>query len=324
MNDELTADIGERNRPVDTPLGSMSAPPRGPEIRRLWPVTGDDSSAPADTPVPSHTAPNNRAGSHNLPHLKTLLSERDFRILEFVFEHRIVTTRQLQRMFFAGHATVDAGTRACNRVLARLREKRFLHRLERPVGGVKGGSGAFAWMLGAAGDRAIRDRLSIELPRQRLFEPTPLYLAHTLAITEVRVRIEEAARDGRFGIELVQTEPYCWRDYLGAGGTSLTLRPDLSLKTTAGDFEDNWFFEIDRGTESLPTLIRKSLAYERYRASGREQAQTGVFPAVLWLIDSPRRRELLVEAIEADHRLEATLFTVIDPTDLIATLVNRD
>ena len=320
MNDEQTAELRGEDHPVEPPTAPTHAPPFAADVRQFWAGTGAGAPQEPDATLPSHAVPNNRAGSHNLRTLRTLLSDRDLEILEFVYEHRIVTTRQIQRMLFALHATTDAGTRACNRVLTRLREKRFLHRLERPVGGVRGGSGAFAWMLGAAGDRAIRDSLSLDGPRQRLFDPTPLHLNHTLAVTEVRVAAVEAARRGDFELVAVETEPACWRDYVGPSGVSVTLKPDLFVRTAAGEFEDYWFLEIDRGTESLPTLIRKCLAYERHRSSGREQASTGVYPRVVWLIAEPRRRLALKRALAADSRVRSDLFVVVDPLDLINLL----
>lgn len=260
--------------------------------------------------------PNNRTGSHNLPTLQTMLSERDRRILELVRAHRLLTTRQLQRLLFHDHATVEAGTRACNRVLTRLRERRFLERLDRPVGGIRGGSGSYVWMLGPAGDRITRpvDRRGV---RTREIDPGPLFLAHTLAISETRVLLEEAARTGAFEIVALATEPTNWRTHLGREGTKQILKPDLEVVTTLGDYEDHWFFEIDQGTESIPTLIRKCLAYERYRALGTEQAAHGVFPFVVWIIAEPRRRVALEAVITADQHLEARLFRIVDPEGLI-------
>ena len=261
--------------------------------------------------------PNNRAGSHNVPILRTFLSERDRKILDLVRAHRLVTTRQLQRLLFHDHATVESGTRACNRVLTRLRERRFLERLERPVGGIRGGSGSYVWMLGPAGDRVTR-HASSPTTRTREIEPGQLFLTHTLAITETRALLEEAARTEPLEVLSVTTEPTNWRTYLGRVGAKQTLKPDLEVVTATADYEDHWFFEIDQGTESIPTLIRKCLGYEHYRATGTEQARRGVFPFVVWIIAEPRRRAALEAAISANDRLDARLFRVVHPDELIA------
>ncbi len=258
------------------------------------------------------TVPNNRLGSHNLPTLGTMLSERDHKILRLVWEHRFVTTRQIQRVLFWQHATTDSGTRACNRVLTRLREHRFLHRLDRPIGGVRGGSGAFVWCVGPAGDRIMRaEPDTARTKRTRPFAPTPLFLDHTLAVTEVRVQLEEAAHRGDRELLSVETEPATWRTFTARDGSAQVLKPDLRAVTAVGDYEDHWFLEVDLGTESIPALIRKCLTYQRYKDSGSEHARLGLFPAVVWLIGDPRRRERLLAAVRADRRLEDRLFGTV-------------
>jgi hypothetical protein len=175
-------------------------------------------------------------------------------------------------------------------------------------------------MLGAAGDRATRARLDPEAPRLRLFDPTSLYLAHTLAITETHVLLAELAESGVVELLRLETEPTCWRDYLGVGGTPQNLKPDLYAVTATTEFEDHWFFEIDQGTESLPTLLKKCARYERYRATGHEQVRVGVFPAVVWIMPDPRRAQRLRQAIADDHHLDARVFRVVDPGKLTSTV----
>jgi Replication-relaxation len=68
--------------------------------------------------------------------------------------------------------------------------------------------------------------------------------------------------------------------------------------TASPDFEDSWFIEVDRGTESLPTLLRKCGRYEEYRRSGIEQRDRQVFPLVLWLLLDERRRHVLGAALD--------------------------
>lgn len=247
-----------------------------------------------------------------------MLSERDHRILQVVRQHKFVTTRQLQRLLFHDHATIDAGTRACTRVLQRLRERRFLYRIDRPVGGIRGGSGAYVWGLDVAGDRVTRAlTTNDDDKRVRAFEPTPLFLAHTLAVTETRVMLEEASRSDLLELFEVSTEPWNWRRYLGRGGQPSVLKPDLYAVTASGDYEDHWFLEIDQGTESIPTLIRKCHVYTAYRNSGTEQTRSGVFPLVVWIITDPTRGRRLQVHIRGDTRLDARLFRVVAPDQLI-------
>ncbi|MFD7307718.1 replication-relaxation family protein [Promicromonospora sp. NPDC059942] len=65
------------------------------------------------------------------------------------------------------------------------------------------------------------------------------------------------------------------------------LRPDLFTATAGAEYKSHLFIEVDRATESLPTLVRRCRLYETYRRTGIEQEQAGAFPRVLWV--APRR-----------------------------------
>jgi hypothetical protein len=242
-----------------------------------------------------------------------------FAIISSVAEHRFLTTKQIARLHFHDHATDLAGIRACVRVLARLKSQRVLARLERAIGGVRAGSASFIWSLDTAGDRLTRRRIlgsEAEVARRRVVEPSLMYQAHMLAVAEARVSLEEAARIGHFSIIQIQTEPDNWRTYTGPEGAPEILKPDLFVITADGEYQDHWFIEIDRGTESLPVLIRKSRQYEQYRRSGREQATRGVFPVVVWVLPHSGRRGQLEALLGRTRGLESSLFRVISPDEL--------
>ena len=57
----------------------------------------------------------------------------------------------------------------------------------------------------------------------------------------------------------------------------------------------SFFVEVDLGTHARPALARKFDVYRRYYASGREQRQRDIFPRVLWLTSTERRRAELVD-----------------------------
>ena len=67
------------------------------------------------------------------------------------------------------------------------------------------------------------------------------------------------------------------------------MKPDLYVVTGRDDFEDCWFIEIDRGTESPAAISRKCRAYDLYWRSGLEQAEHGTYPLVLWVVPDERR-----------------------------------
>lgn len=89
-----------------------------------------------------------------------------------------------------------------------------------------------------------------------------------------------------------------------------TLQPDAFVSIGAGEFEFDWFAEVDLGSEHLPTLLRKCALYQTYYQSGVEQSERGSFPRVLWLMHSSERAEKLSRAIAIDRTLTAELFVV--------------
>lgn len=184
------------------------------------------------------------------------LSERDRQVLDSVAEHRFLTTKHIERLHFVDHATPLAAARICRRVLARLHAARLLHRLDRRVGGLHAGSAGYVWSIGLVGDHVLRHAAGDGL-RRRIKEPSATFLDHTMAIADAHLALVDAARADSFELVAVEHEPSCWRGFTTASGATDTLRPDLYAVTATGDYEDCWFLEIDRGTESLPTLIRK-------------------------------------------------------------------
>lgn len=260
-----------------------------------------------------------RKGRRQLAVLLSELSERDKAVLNSVGQLRLATTRQLERLHFAvgsPHATALTAARTARRTLERLVRHRLLIRLERRIGGVRAGSASFIYSLGPVGERVLAE----PGPRRRFREPSALFLAHTLAASELYVRLHEAARAHE--LELlsdIQTEPRCWRSIVVAEGRSL-LKPDLFVITGTDEFEFRWFVEVDLGTEHAPALIRKCRIYEAYYRSGIEQAEHGVFPRVLWVALDDLRAEQLRSDIKRRNDLTDELFIVTTEAQAVTVL----
>ncbi|MHB8339800.1 MAG: replication-relaxation family protein, partial [Mycobacteriales bacterium] len=168
-------------------------------------------------------------------------------------------------------------------------------------------------------DQLLRARLG-EGTRHRFHEPSLAFLDHTLAVADAHLALLGAERTGQLELTSQQLEPDCWRHYLNGGGGNEVLRPDLFVITAAGAFEDCWFIEVDRGTESLPALLRKCAAYEAYRRSGREQARQGTFPLVVWQLPSEARVAKLQAALRQARGVDASIFRLVTPDHLVALL----
>ncbi|MCS3427100.1 replication-relaxation family protein [Leucobacter aridicollis] len=241
------------------------------------------------------------------------LSDRDIQILNNLERFRLLTTRQIQRLFFAPipygtHTSQSAATRSTTRVLNRLESQGYIARLERRIGGVNHGSALITWQLAAAGDSYLR-QLYGAASRRRFQEPGLAFMRHTLAVAEVGVALEEADAEGRLELLKLELEPACWRTFQ-VGASSLTLKPDLAVVTADSTTETHSFVEVDLCTEHRPVLQRKCQVYQRYHQTGDEQEATGLFPAVVWIAHTPARARTIRDAIRSDSTLDHTLFWV--------------
>lgn len=249
-------------------------------------------------------------GRRGLDQLRTQLSERDLAVLGSIRQHRFLSGRQIEELHFAEHSTDEAGARVCRRVLARLSRDRLLVRLERRVGGVRAGSASFIYAVGPVGGRLLDGS-------RRFSEPSPLFLDHALAIAEAHLQLVRASRHGQLELLSVEIEPSCWRRFIGASGARETIKPDLHVVTASGAFEDCWFLEIDRGTESPAATRRKCRAYEAYWRTGFEQERLGTFPLVTWVAPDEQRRARLETIIRSTRNLKRDIFRTTTSDQLV-------
>jgi hypothetical protein len=234
-------------------------------------------------------------------------------IVETVARLTLVSGRQLSDLFlsFSNPSVASTHARRVRRVLARLVAQRVLDRLERRRGGVGGGSSAWVYALGPAGRRLVAYWAGEGLPRSRgAHQPSLTWTAHTLAVSELYVRLRQAERAGRVELLAFDTEPGCWRSYTRLGGAAGVLKPDAFVRLGIGEYEDSFLVEVDLGTEHRGQLTRQHDAYREYFRSGVEQAKTGVFPGVLWLVPDTRRQALLADIQQRLPAQARRLFTV--------------
>lgn len=248
------------------------------------------------------------------------LSERDIAILESLRSYRLLSTVLIRRLHFArGHATISAAAGATMRVLTRLEALHLVARLERRIGGVRAGSSGIVWQLGATGETLLRTMRG-EKQRRRYQPPSPAFTAHTLAVASLAVQLHELDRASTVELVSLDTEPTCWRSFVGPHGAVDWLKPDLSFVTASGDYEDHWFIEADLATEHPPVVVRKAKVYQRYAATGAYQAHHGLFPAVVWVVPDTARQRAIQAALAADRAIQAELFRVVT-TDQFADLI---
>ncbi|WP_433194318.1 replication-relaxation family protein [Nocardia sp. CA-107356] len=245
-----------------------------------------------------------------LDELREQLSDRDIAILADIERFRLLTTAQIRRLHFAtGHDTIGAATRACTRVLDRLREHGLISTLARRIGGVRRGSASLTWQLASGGERLLRQLY--ERPyRRRYREPSYEFTDHTIAVAELGVQLLETDRRGTLELVELAVEGPAYRSFLGPHGAKETLKPDLYAITATADFESHWLIEADRAREHGPHLLRKLGAYHRYFKTGRYQAEHGLFPSVLWVVPDDARTNQLSKLITSAEPMPPDLFQI--------------
>lgn len=256
------------------------------------------------------------------------LTDRDIRILYDLEQYRLLTTRQLQRIHlpaqpYGDHVSVSAATRGTTRILGRLEQLDVIRRLARRIGGVKHGSALTVWQLGPVGERYLRARRGLP-NRRRYDEPSLTFIAHTIAVRDLVAEVTEHATVDKYDVLTLDVEPSCWRTFTAAAGEPITLKPDLYVVTADQSTETHSFVEVDLGTEHLPVLLRKCRAYQRYFQTGIEQTAHDLFPAIVWVVPSPERRDKLRQQIASDKHLDPGLFWVITPEQALRQLAPYD
>jgi hypothetical protein len=264
------------------------------------------------------TEPKRRyVSARGVKRLRDNLSERDMAIIGQVDELRLMSGRQVQAIHFPAGAHVSelSATRARQRVLMRLIRDDLLSPLARRVGGVRAGSAGIVVAPGPLAGRVLRSGR----PRHRTYEPTSRFFDHTLAISQLVVDLAVAARTGQIESVEYESEPKCWRQFNAISGRR-DLKPDLLLALGVEGYDLRWFCEIDRSSESLPTVLKKCRLYAEYYQAGIEQATQGVFPRVCWLVPDKARAERIKTAITRDQQLPDRLFVVATAAQAVSVL----
>ena len=271
----------------------------------------------AKRPVPT------RIGRAQLQAIAERLDTTDRELLALLAAHRYATTRQLAQIteLPGQYGSARSALRQTSRRLRRQHGLGLVDHLARRIGGTRAGSAGYVWYLTAAGQRLTGEGRGA---RRRFQEPSPLFLAHTLAITQARVVIEQAIHAVGGHLARLRTEPACWRSWLRLGGALGWLKPDLeAITATDTGAEDHWLLEVDLDTEHPARLLAKCHDYQAHLASGTFQAQHGYYPQVVWLLTNQARAGRLAEQIAADQTLTPGLFKITAAPEQLATLIQE-
>jgi hypothetical protein len=236
------------------------------------------------------------------------LSERDWHLVRELRKTRVATGNQLTRLLF-DDLSPHTRDRVRRRVLARLADRQVVAVLERQIGGVRAGSSGAVYTLGVAGQRLAQiDAASTdELPRiRRPWTPSALFLNHSLAVTELYVRLVERSRSAPFKVSGFETEPACWWPN-GWGGF---VKPDALVMLSTARYDELVWLEVDRGTESLPTIKRKLLDYVDFVEGGQLGPRDAV-PYVVITTPDEQRRSAVRQLVDVLPNVPDGLFSVV-------------
>ena len=264
-----------------------------------------------------------RIGRAQLQAIAERLDATDRALLTLLAAHRYATTRQLAQIteLSGQYGSARSALRQTSRRLRRQHGLGLVAHLARRIGGARAGSAGYVWHLTAAGQRLTDEGRGA---RRRFQEPSALFLAHTLAITQARVVIEQAIHAVGGHLARLRTEPACWRSWLRLGGALGWLKPDLeAITATDTGAEDHWLLEVDLDTEHPARLLAKCHDYQAHLASGTFQAQHGYYPQVVWLLTNQARAGRLAEQIAADPALTPGLFKITAAPEQLAALIQR-
>lgn len=236
------------------------------------------------------------------------LSDRDKQIVGELARLRVATAEQLQRLCFQD-LVGQHRDRSRRRVLARLVDLGVLSTMQRRQGGVRAGSSGLTFVLDVVGQRLARllDRATLDSP-QRTRRPgtvTERFLLHSLAVSELYVRLREVTAGSDVELLSFATEPACW----WTDSQGRLIKPDAGLTLATAAVADDWSIELDRATESLPTVRAKLATYVELLEQG-ETGPNGALPRVLITVPDEARRQAVGGLITGFAPIAAELLHV--------------
>lgn len=245
------------------------------------------------------------------------LTERDQQIILTVYEYRLLSSHQIEALFFPSTKENTHSRRsACQRRLQLLYHHGFLDRLPQPV--ILGkGRAPFVYALDGAGADFVANILGNDRAevgwKPKHNELGPQFLDHSLVINDVRAVMQLLVESGVFEtvewtdeLKLKSAEMKEKVPYLMQGARAVRKFPDgyFVIKLSTGQVA-YFFLEVDQGTMTNARWQEKVKAYHEFRQSGRSKKYYGTRNfRVLAVTTSERRLNNLKRTTEkagGDH-----------------------
>jgi len=249
----------------------------------------------------------------------TKLQSRDFALLCGLFESRILTLSHIAGMYFDGKGEMAKKRVQKLKALGVIRERprqrisdpSILHLTWKGYGAIR-----------EAGHVDDDSRLTSKLFSRRM-KVSPLTLAHEIAISDVMMAWAAALRNhDRFELLEFSVWPRRHAFTVDREYRRVPVQPDGYIRMGDKDPRDaselHFFFELDRGTESIERLAEKCVSYREYERSGgyaefcgltREERKSRPF-RVLVVCKSEQRRNNLAERLLQFHPPFSTMVLI--------------
>jgi hypothetical protein len=231
-------------------------------------------------------------------------------VLDGLYEHRYLTRRQIQALYFAdypelqpGRPVATASPRPAQRRLHRLRQSGLIHRRAlTATDGSREHEPYYCLTLDSATLIAHRHHLHPAETRKRAVDVLAhqQFVRHALAGAELDCALVRSARTHPGHSCL----PDWWQGEQAASvefadrGRPVVLRPDGYSRYQAGREIHHLLIEIDLGTMSLARLETKLDRYRAYSRSGAWRSSYPVFPKLLLLTTTEQRIAALQRRLE--------------------------
>ncbi|WP_051393548.1 replication-relaxation family protein [Glycomyces arizonensis] len=238
------------------------------------------------------------------------MTDRDFTLIDLLGRHRVFTIDQITGLLFSS-------TRSARNRITRLLDLDLIDRwrtAQRP------GSQAFRHTLGYTGAYLYSAARGLPVPRRVAFQHqqaelvASANLSHRLAVNDFFARLTQATKD-RPDLALHE-----WLSESEAGAlTGGLVRPDAAATITGADDPVEFWFEHDRGTETLHRVVEK---VGRYRTR-----LPSLHRALVFELTSEAREDHLHAALAGTEPhftvATATADRTTDPTKAIWRILHR-
>lgn len=227
------------------------------------------------------------------------MNPKQIEILSFLAHCKMATSRQIARLLFHDATSIRSQNRRANLLTKHLKEAGLIYHQPRKIGGWIKGSSSYIWSLTSKGVKTLQTSSTfLSLRPRSKWDATQHHIEHTLAVTEIFVQLKELEREQKIQLEDFQFEPKSWRTYADISNSSLILKPDAFAKLVVGEYEDIYFFELDRSSESLTRIANTSKKYIHYYKTGIEQRENDIFPLVLWIVPDEKRKIAVADTLQ--------------------------